>query len=84
MPCLNQDNFFMFQNIQFCRKWWRRSIIPDFISRSVSCWMHGFWDWLILVLRSPNNIGSWSRKHVRASSKSGKCSQVENVVSMRR
>ena len=61
-------------------KWRRRSIRLNPTSRSATCWLNGFWDFPMLLLISPINMGSWSWKHVRASFKSGKCSRVEGRI----
>ena len=58
--------------------WCRRSTNPNSISRSVTCWLQGFWAWLY-ALRYPNTMGYWSRKRIRSSSKSDRCFRLEGV-----
>ena len=56
----------------------RRSISPNSISRSVTCWLRGFWDFPMLALSSPTNTGCWSQRRVRAYYKPGKCSRMKD------
>ena len=67
----------MCRNRQRFQKWWRSSISPNYISMSETWWLRSLWAWPMLALRFPATMVSWSRKRVRASYNSGKCSNGE-------
>ena len=77
LPCITCGHVFMCWYRQHCWEWWRSSIIPNYISRSATCWLCGFWGFPMLALIFSATMGSWSRKCVRAYSNLGRYSHVE-------
>ena len=75
MPCRTWNHIPVLETPELLG-WWRKSTILNSIIISATCWLRGFWAWM-LVLSSPNIMVSWSWKRISAFSKSSKLYRVE-------